>query len=460
MRKKRNQQRSSCPGGHRPAGIVIPLRLTKRQEQYAVRAAGTARAVFNTMVAAHQLARAHGHGPWPSPMELERLFNQLKHDPEFGMTFVTKVSKFVAQGACRNFRMAYLRWRDPEIRARRPAFRKKNANGTGSFLAASGVDRMKYDGHRRITLPFLGSVRLKRDLPQGIPYEATIRKRLGNWELCLNYWRPPEPAEAKTHGAGAVDVGIQPLAVDSQMVHYENPKPLYRFLRQLARWQRTQARRKKGSGGWYEAQERINSLWRKILGIRNDLHHQVSRLLVAKYEFLCIESLHVAGMDKLRFQAKAIRDAAIGELLRRIRYKADWYGTVVVEAHRFFPSSKLCSNCRFLNTELKREKHWTCPECGARHERNENAVRNLSEIALAAARDLPKSTLGAVGPDVTLPDGEALAAPALSAKEAGEGRETGPDEGRTGRAILPQAGVGGSESWTQADWNTQLRLAL
>ena len=70
-----------------------------------------------------------------------------------------------------------------------------------------------------------GSVRLKRELPQGIPYEATIRKRLGNWELCLNYWRPPGPAEAKTHGAGAVYVGIQPLAVDSQMVPYENPKP-------------------------------------------------------------------------------------------------------------------------------------------------------------------------------------------------------------------------------------------
>ena len=69
-------------------------------------------------------------------------------------------------------------------------------------------------------------------------------------------------------------------------------------------------------------------------------------------------------------------------------------------------------------------------------------------------------SLGAVGPDVTLPDGEALAVPALSAKEAGEGRETDPDEGRTGRAILPQAGIGGSESWTQADWNTQLRLAL
>ena len=191
MHKKRNNQESSCPDGYRPAGIVIPLRLTKRQEKYSARAVGIARAVYNLMVATHQLARNHGHGPWPSPMEMEKLFNELKQgDPKkkgesepkyqgpLGMAFVTKVSKFVAQGACRDFRSAYNRWRDPEIKAAKPAFHKKNAAGTGSFLAASGVDRIKYDGHRRITLPYLGSVKLKRSLPRGILYEATIRQHL------------------------------------------------------------------------------------------------------------------------------------------------------------------------------------------------------------------------------------------------------------------------------------------
>lgn len=78
MHKKRNDQKSSCPDGYRPAGIVIPLRLTKRQEKYSARAVGIARAVYNLMVATHQLARTHGHGPWPSPMEMEKLFNELK----------------------------------------------------------------------------------------------------------------------------------------------------------------------------------------------------------------------------------------------------------------------------------------------------------------------------------------------------------------------------------------------
>ena len=393
MQKKRNNQRSSCPEGYHPAGIIIPLSLTKRQEEYATRAIGISRAVYNTMVATHQMARAHGHGPWPSPMEMEKTFNGLKHESAFGMTFTTEVSKFVAQGACRNFRDAYNRWRNPELRAQKPVFHKKNPAGSGSFLAASGVDRIRYDGYRRITLPHMGSVRLNRKLPTGVPYEATIRKHLGKWELSLAYWKPPEDAEIKTHEAGAVDVGIQPMAVDSELVHYENPKPLYQYLKQLRRWQRKQARRQKGSGGWREAQNHISSIWRKILGLRKNLHHQLSRRLVKKYRVLCIESLGVAGMDKLRFQAKAIRDAAIAELLRQVRYKADWYGTLVVEADRHFPSSKLCHKCGAINHELRREKHWKCPTCAAEHERNENAVLNLLKLALNAAGDLPKSSL-------------------------------------------------------------------
>ena len=81
MAKARNNQPSSCPDGWLKAGIKVPLHLTVRQEQYATRAVGTARSVFNLMVATHQMARAQGNGLWPSPMELEKQFNELKHQP-------------------------------------------------------------------------------------------------------------------------------------------------------------------------------------------------------------------------------------------------------------------------------------------------------------------------------------------------------------------------------------------
>ena len=253
-------------------------------------------------------------------------------------------------------------------------------------------------------------MKLKRELPEGIPYEVRIKKENGIWFASVNYWKPPVDAEEKTHLCGAVDVGIAPLAVDSELVHYDNPKALY-------------------------------------------------RMLVRKYAVLAIESLNVAGMDQLRHQAKAIRDAAIGGLLQKIRYKADWYGTFVVEADRFYPSSKLCSDCGAHNAELGRELYWTCSQCGVQHDRNENATLNLLGLALDAARDLPKLVLGPVGPDVMLLDGKALA------KGSNASGETSPIEGRT--ALLTQVspavdGVavpyGGSRS--EVVTNTQLQLAI
>jgi putative transposase len=459
MVRKRNSQRSSCPEGWLKDGIKLPVHLTVRQGQYAARAVGIARSVFNLMVATHRSARAQVHGLWPSPMELEKIFNELKHEPEFGMEYATEVSKFVAQGACRDFRRAYENWRNPTLNAERPTFKKKNRIGTGSFLAASGVDRVKYDDHRRIRLPYLGSVKLKRELPEGIPYEVRIKQENGRWYASVNYWKPPVGAEEKTHLCGAVDVGITPLAVDSELVHYENPKALYRMLAKLQRGQRTLARRTVGSRGWHEAQGRINAIHRRINGLRDNAHHQVSRQLVRKYAVLAIESLNVAGMDKLPHQAKAIRDAASGGLLQKIRYKADWYGTIIVEADRFYPSSKLCSDCGAHNASLGREPYWICPDCGVQHDRNENAALNLLTLAINAARDLPKLALGPVGPDVTLLDGKALAG---GKRVAGE---TGPDEGRTASSTPASPAVDdGAAPYgsgrPEAVVKTQLQLAI
>ena len=278
MAKKRNDQRSTCPESWLKAGIRVPVHLTARQEKYATRCVGIALAVYNQMVATHRMARAHGEGPWPSLMELEKTFNGLKHESEFGMKYATEVSKFVAQGACRDFRRSYENWRNPDLKASKPSFKKKNRNGTGSFLAASGVDRVQYDG-RRLRLPCLGSLKLKRELPEDTPYEVRIKKQNGQWYASVNYWKPPIIAEDKTHVFGTVDVGQNPLAVDSELVHYENPKALDKHLRKLRRWQRALARRTPGSHGWREAQNRINAIHRCITGLRDNAHHRLSRLL-------------------------------------------------------------------------------------------------------------------------------------------------------------------------------------
>ena len=222
--------------------------------------------------------------------ELEKEFNAAKHvNPS--LAFATGVSKFVAQGACRNYRNAHSRWQDKSLEACRPVFRRKNHTGTGSFLAASGIACIRYDGHRRLRLPYLGSVRMTRTLPEGIPYEVTIRRRHGRWYAAVAYWKPPvDPPQRETQSVGGADVGINPLAVDSDSTAYENPKSYYAAQKRLKRWQRVQAHRTPGSRGWWEAQRTIDAIHRRVTGLRNNAHHQVSLALMRKYHTLGIRA--------------------------------------------------------------------------------------------------------------------------------------------------------------------------
>ena len=413
LKGKKQKQPSSRPEGWLAAGIVVQLELTCRQDRYARRSVGIARFVYNRMVANDQAGR--DAGLWLSPHELEKEFNAAKRaNPS--LTFVTGVSKFVAQGACRNYRNARWRWLNKDVKARRPVFHKKRLTGTGSFLAASGTDKVQYDGHRRIRLPYLGSIRATRGLPEGIPYEVvTIGRRNGRWYASVAYWKPPTDApHRETQSVGGVDVGINPLAMDSDGVTYDNPRGYYQAQRRLKRWQRAQARRTKGSRGWWEAQRRIDRAHRRATGLRNHAHHQVSRALVGKYHTLGIETLNVAGMIRAGLQPKALADARMARLLNQIRYKAQCYSTQIVAASRRYPSSKTCSACGEVNKDLGRKPIWKCPSCGVTHDRNENAARNLLKLALLA-----------VGENVMLLDGEALA---VGNSAAGE---TDPDEGRT-----------------------------
>ena len=440
----KRQQPSSCPEAWLPGAITVQLELTRRQERYAQRCVGIARFVYNRMVANDQAGR--NTGLWLTPHELEKEFNAVKQTNPM-LAFVTEVSKFVAQGACRNYRNARSRWLNKVLKARRPVFHRKNKTGAGSFLAASGVAVIRYDHHRRIRLPGLGSVRMTRALPEGVPHEVTIRKRNGRWYASIAYWKPPiAPAQRETQSVGGVDVGISPLAMDSGGEHpnpgghyrpvqtaggqwdYPNPRGYGNALKRLGRWQRTQSRRSPGSRGWRIAQRHIDRSHRRARGLRDNAHHHISRALVQKYHTVGIETLNVAGMIKAGLQSRALSDAGMSNLLSQVRYNAQWYGTRIVQADQWFPSSRTCSAWGVVDTQLGREARWSCPGCGVSHDRNENAARNLRKLALLA-----------VGEDVMLLDGGALAGGDSTAGE------TAPGEGRT----KPRTAV-----------NSQLKLAL
>ena len=415
--KLNGHRKSSCPDGWMPAGYSVPIRLTARQEIYCRRAIGVNRFVYNLCVATHRFCRTN-RLTWPSWQDIYKAFNACKHED---YPFATEVASRVAEGAFMDFGTAVRNWRDSGHRAGVPRFRKKSRTGTGSFRAASGVVQIRTDGKRRVHLPLIGSVKLAHTLPDGIPYEAHIKRQHGRWYLSLKYWKAPiaDPNPDNRIPVGAVDTGINPHATDSEGQVWENPKAYYRAERKLKRWQRAQARRTTGSRGWWEAQRRTDRLQRRIVELRGNAQHQMTSELVHKFQALVIEDLNVAGMMKGR-TPKAQADAGMGEVKRQLLYKGQWHHCRITMAHRFYPSSKTCSACGVVNVKLKRERRWQCPACKAIHERNLNAAVNLrNQLALPA------------GSGVMLRDGKALAADLFC-------RETGPDDRRTAQ-LRPSA---------------------
>ena len=411
----RAERKSSCPDGWAEAGARVQIRLTVKQVQYCNRAMGISRFCYNLAVSTHRFHRVN-RLRWPSWQDIYKAFNACKHDD---YPFVTQVSSRVAEGAFMDFGKAITNWRNPELKSRAPRLKRRKLTGSGSFRAASGITQIKYNGKRRIQLPGLGSVKMDCTLPRtkDIVHEAHITLENGRWYLGLKVWREPEPKpETENRPIGAIDTGINPLGTDSDGQEYENPKATYQVEKKLRRWQRAQARRQRGSRGWWEAQRRIDRCHRRIQGLRSNAQHQMTNTVTRKFGELVIEDLNIAGMMRGP-TPRAQADAGMGEIKRQLIYKSNWRFTRVTMAPVWYPSSKTCSNCGTVNAKLKRERNWRCGSCGTHHDRNLNGAINLRNLILPPGR----------GP--TLRDGPALTLP------SGDG-ETDPGDRRTAPQTL------------------------
>ena len=116
----------------------------------------------------------------------------------------------------------------------------------------------------------------------------------------------------------------------------------------------------------------------KIANIRHNHLHQITSKLIRENQAIVCEDLVVKNMMENHCLAKSIGDASWGELVRQLTYKADWYGRRFVKIDRFFPSSKTCSHCGFVNDNLSLNmREWDCPRCQTHLDRDWNASQNI-----------------------------------------------------------------------------------
>jgi putative transposase len=259
-------------------------------------------------------------------------------------------------------------------RAKYPRFHKKRDKQTAHYPQGVKV------GEAWVEIPKIGRVKaiIHRPFEGKIKNVTLTKTKSGRYFASIQVeMNLPEPKPPKPESVG-VDLGLKSFVVTSDNLSIPTQKYMLKAQKQLARLQRRVSRRQKGSHGRDKARQLVARKHEKVANQRADFLHKTSGWLVKHYGLIGIEDLHVAGMVKNHKLARAISDAGWGELRRQLTYKGKWHGTEVVVIDRFFPSSRRCSLCGHVLTELNLcERVWDCPACRAHHNRDLNAARNI-----------------------------------------------------------------------------------
>jgi len=368
-------------------GYKVELDPNNVQRTVLLRHAGAARFAWNWGLARRK--QEYGDtGKSSNAIEQHRQLNSLKKTSEYAWCYT--VSKCVFQESLRDLDKAYQHFfRRVKLGNGKVGFPrfKSRKRGIGSFRLTGAI----HIEDRRIKLPRLGWLRLKERgyIPTEDIYilSATVSEKAGRWFVSVQCREEKEVTRATGETIG-VDLGIKTMAVCSDGREFENPKALRKARRRLARLQRELARRKRGSSNREKTRQKIAKAHDKIANIRRDAIHKATSAICAiakpdggRPAIVAIEDLNVAGMTKNHCLAQAIGDVGMGEFRRQMEYKTVWNGEVLFVANRFFPSSRLCPICGCINSKLKlSDRMWTC-DCGAVHDRDQNAACNLRDLA-------------------------------------------------------------------------------
>ncbi|WP_035753657.1 RNA-guided endonuclease InsQ/TnpB family protein [Parafrankia discariae] len=313
--------------------------------------------------------------------ETDRMLTAWKRDTE--TAWLAEPSKGSLQATLRHLQTAFVNfW---EKRAGYPSFKKKGRSLDSAtyfrncFTYRNGnITLAKQD--RPLDIVWL------RPLPDGAtPSRVTVsRNARGQYHVSILV-EDTVTGLPPAGGQVGIDAGITALVTFSIGEKVPNPRHERRDRVRLARAQRDLSRKAKGSANQVKARARVAKIHGRIADRRRDHLHKLSTRIIRENQTVVVEDLSVRTMLRNHSLARAISDASWSEFRAMVEYKADWYGRTVIAVDRFYPSSKTCSACGSVVENLPLDvREWTC-HCGAVHDRDINAARNILAAGLAVS---------------------------------------------------------------------------
>ncbi len=375
-------------------GYKTELDLNKAQITACLQHAGTARFAYNWGLRRYQEEYAAGRKT-PTAIDLHKELNAKK---KTDFSWMYDVSKCAPQEALRNLEKAFKNFFNNVKKKKQgkhkgklgyPKFKTKK-KGIGSFRLTGAI----HVHEKHIQLPRLGLLKLKEAnyIPTSDVHilSATISEKAGRWFVSVQVEEEVAAPVLATGCVLGVDLGIKTLATTSEAEAFENPKALRKNLKKLAQLGRRVSRKKKGSKNRKKAVRRLARKHARIACIRaNALHQATNAIAKTKPCTIVLEDLNVKGMMANRKMSRAVGDVGMYEFKRQITYKAEKYGSTVNTVSRWFPSSKTCSCCGWVDEDQTLEDRvFICERCGYVADRDYNAAKNLAQTELNLSRSV------------------------------------------------------------------------
>lgn len=202
----------------------------------------------------------------------------------------------------------------------------------------------------------------------------------------------PIKSEISEETCIGIDLGIKSFIVTSDGLKVDNPNYFKNESPKLKYLHRQSSKKKKGSNNQKKAQLKSALCYEKAINKKHDFLHKLSNEIIKCYDTICFETLDIECMLKNPILSKYIHPASWATFVQMCKYKSAWNGKNILQIPTFQPSTKVCSNCEFINNDLKlSDREWICPNCGKSHDRDLNAAINIKNFCLKFEMDIEKT---------------------------------------------------------------------